>query len=271
MTTRLWWVVVLLVVSACPTAVPCSGCVDAKGVCQLGTAHQACGANGAACSSCFLMHSACVQQVCVLAPDGGGAGGGGGSTVDSGVGGGGGGGGGVNASCPLGCVDSTGACQTGASHLACGTGGVTCTDCTLHHSGCVGQVCILQPDGGGAGSGGAPLTYPDAGTTTRYWDGGTCTGQSCPCFSSDDCGLTQYCHSLDTSGANVFCTAGYRGAGLVGAPCSGESDCFSALCVEASDGGKSCSALCDSATECVPALPKCLYVGFGIDRSLCSP
>jgi hypothetical protein len=39
----------------------------------------------------------------------------------------------------------------------------------------------------------------------------------------------------------------------------------------ASDGGKGCSALCESITDCVPSLPRCTYIGFGIDRSICSP
>jgi hypothetical protein len=93
----------------------------------------------------------------------------------------------------------------------------------------------------------------------------------CPCFSSDDCGPGFTCRSEDSSGLNVFCVPGARGVGAVGATCAGEADCASALCVEASDGGKGCSALCESITDCVPSLPRCTYIGFGIDRSICSP
>ena len=69
----------------------------------------------------------------------------------------------------------------------------------------------------------------------------------------------------------MFCVPGARGVGAAGATCAGEADCASALCVEASDGGKGCSALCESITDCVPSLPRCTYIGFGIDRSICSP
>lgn len=147
-------------------------------------------------------------------------------------------------------------------------------------------------DGGGAGGGSATgggtatgggvgvdagvdagLTrYPDGGTLFRHWDGGSCAVKTdCPCFSSDDCGPGFRCVSEDTTGLNVFCVPGARGAGLVGAPCTLESDCLSALCVTGSDGGNGCSALCETAAECAPAVPRCTYVGFGIDRSICSP
>ena len=113
---------------------------------------------------------------------------------------------------------------------------------------------------------------PDAGNSSCYWDGGSCAQASdCPCFSSDDCAPTFYCHSRDATGLNVYCEPGARGAGALGVPCANEADCASALCVHASDGGSFCSALCDVAAQCVPALPKCTYVGFGTERSLCSP
>jgi hypothetical protein len=92
----------------------------------------------------------------------------------------------------------------------------------------------------------------------------------CPCFSSDDCGPGFSCQSEDATGLNVFCKPGPRGDGGVGAPCAGEADCDSALCVSAT-GGDRCSALCSGPQDCPPSLPTCLFVGFGIDRFLCSP
>ncbi len=121
--------------------------------------------------------------------------------------------------------------------------------------------------------GGTSATYPDGGTLYRFWDGGTCaTKTDCPCFSSDDCGPGFYCHSEDSSGFNVYCVPGQRGAGLVGTACTGEADCLSSLCVSSNnDGGDRCSAICDVNAECHTTLPTCFYVGFGIERSICSP
>ncbi len=127
------------------------------------------------------------------------------------------------------------------------------------------------PDAGVPDAGG-PTKYPDGGSLFRYWDGGTCTVKTdCPCFSSDDCGPGFTCHSEDTSGTNVFCVPGTRGAGLVGAPCAGEADCLSALCIDSATTGQNCSALCDSVADCVSALPRCLYIPFGPAQSICSP
>ncbi|MFT3712582.1 MAG: hypothetical protein QM817_33455 [Archangium sp.] len=185
------------------------------------------------------------------------------------------------------------------SLLACGsrTGPppcVTTADCVA--SICVSGQCVAAPDGGGPGGGGGTTgggggggtdagntvdagrldagatTYPDGGSISRYWDGGSCAVKTdCPCFSSDDCGPGFFCHSEDTTGTKVWCVPGARGPGAVGAPCSSEADCFSSLCIEASDGGNGCSALCETAAECAPSLPQCRYIGFGVDRSICSP
>ncbi len=114
--------------------------------------------------------------------------------------------------------------------------------------------------------------YPDGGSLFRYWDGGTCAVKTeCPCFSSDDCGPGFTCHSEDSSGTKVFCIPGARGAGLVGAACTGERDCLSALCVDSTSSGQKCSALCEVVGECAVPLPRCTYIGFGVDRSICSP
>jgi hypothetical protein len=114
-------------------------------------------------------------------------------------------------------------------------------------------------------------TSADAGPAGRYWDGGTCAVKTdCPCFSSDDCGPGFTCHSEDSTGTHVYCEPGSRGTGAAGAPCSTEADCQSALCVDGTSGTR-CSVLCSTPNDCPASLPRCTYVGFGVERSLCSP
>lgn len=126
--------------------------------------------------------------------------------------------------------------------------------------------------GGGATIDAGPSTSADGGSRFRFWDGGACTVETdCPCFSSDDCGPGFYCHSKDPTGVNVFCIPGARGSGLAGGACAGEADCASALCTDSSSAGKQCSALCDVPAECPVTLPRCTYIGFGVDRSICAP
>lgn len=200
-----------------------------------------------------------------------------------------------------GCCDESGQCQPGTGPYACGMGGATCANCMVQHAVCFEQACVLSYDGGGpgggagggsgggggeaqdaggddagfddAGSGDAgTTTWPDGGTLYRYWDGGTCAVKTdCPCFSSDDCGPGFYCHSEDTTGTQVWCVPGARGAGLAGDACTGEADCLSALCTDSASTGMRCSALCTDMADCPASLPTCQYVGFGVDRSLCAP
>ena len=137
-----------------------------------------------------------------------------------------------------------------------------------------------SPDAGspdaGAADAGLDAGTTDAGRTdagsSRFWDGGSCAVKTdCPCFSSDDCAPTFWCHSEDSTGTKIFCIPGSRGPGAAGAACVGETDCASALCIDSSTAGQRCSAVCDKPADCPSSLPKCTYVGFGVDRSLCSP
>ncbi len=93
----------------------------------------------------------------------------------------------------------------------------------------------------------------------------------CPCFSSDDCAPTFRCFSEDTTGTNIWCLPGPRGAGVAGDLCTSETDCASALCIEPRVGAKRCSQLCDAPADCPSTLPRCLAIGFGVNRSICSP
>lgn len=118
---------------------------------------------------------------------------------------------------------------------------------------------------------GASGRYPDGGTMYRNWDGGTCAVKAdCPCFSSDDCGPGFVCRSEDSTGLAVYCVPGERGDGGVGAPCQTEADCVSALCIDRS-AGSFCSAICSSAADCVPSLPRCLPLAFGPPQPICAP
>lgn len=113
-------------------------------------------------------------------------------------------------------------------------------------------------------------TPVDAGS--EYWDGGACADKrECPCFSSDDCAPTHVCHSEDDSGLAVFCIPGARGPGSAGATCRGQGDCASALCVDGANSAQVCSVLCASPADCPAVLPRCLFIGFGVDRSICAP
>lgn len=256
---------VITITLACVTKPQCAGCHDASGSCLDGTTQQACGRSGEACQRCTA-DMLCSNQVCQPAADAG-----------PGV---------VPCASPCtGCCSPLG-CVAGAAISACGRLGEACQDCGQRHSTCQNQGCVYSPDGGGpgggtgggggAGGGGGTTpdagTYADGGTLSRFWDGGACTlATDCPCFSSDDCAPSFYCHSRDTSGLNVFCIPGARGDGGVGDVCAGEADCRSALCTDSTSAGKRCSALCDVAAECAPTLPRCTYIGFGVDRSICAP
>lgn len=94
---------------------------------------------------------------------------------------------------------------------------------------------------------------------------------ACECFSNYDCPATHACTSLDETGENVWCLEGPRGTGEAGDPCEDETDCESALCVEGDGGQFYCSDLCETADTCPDELPECLYIGFGIDESICAP
>ncbi len=165
----------------------------------------------------------------------------------------------------LGAVSAAGwSCQTTPESM---DGGLQPPD-----AGDAGQLSDAgSPDAGDAGALRDAGT-PDAGPCCSYWDGGTCSNKlNCPCFSSDDCPPTHRCESEDSTGLHVYCKPGVRGPGLVGATCQGELDCRSALCTELSSTVKYCSALCGTKSDCPAVLPKCIYIAFDVNRSICSP
>jgi hypothetical protein len=93
----------------------------------------------------------------------------------------------------------------------------------------------------------------------------------CACFSNADCPAPTRCHALDDSGEQVWCLPGARGAGGLGEACTIDDDCASALCVEDSAAALRCSILCDTDDDCGGTLADCLFIGFGVDESICAP
>lgn len=116
----------------------------------------------------------------------------------------------------------------------------------------------------------APIS--DAATPGPDADQRVCEAAGdCACFSNADCPATTRCHALDDSGAQVWCLPGDRGAGGLGVACTVDDDCASALCVEDSEATLRCSILCDTDDDCGDTLADCLFIGFGVDESICAP
>ena len=93
----------------------------------------------------------------------------------------------------------------------------------------------------------------------------------CACFANVDCPASTRCHALDDSGENVWCLPGPRGAGGLGVACTIDDDCASALCVEDGAADLRCSILCENDDDCSGTLADCLFIGFGVDESICAP
>lgn len=102
--------------SALCNASNCTGCCDAVGACQAGTASTACGSSGSQCIACGGSQQ-CTLGVCTTpGGTGGGSGGGGGSMCSP-------------SNCN-GCCDSTGACRLPtAMSTQCGSNGEACVAC----------------------------------------------------------------------------------------------------------------------------------------------
>lgn len=96
------------------------------------------------------------------------------------------------------------------------------------------------------------------------------TATSCPCFTNYDCPTGYACVSQDSSGTMVYCQIGPRGSGALGATCTGEADCASALCVDGANGGMRCSDICANSNACPADLPVCRFIA-GPDVSICTP
>lgn len=146
-----------------------------------------------------------------------------------------------------------------------------------------------SPAQGGGGNGGEA---PNGGAGGAVSDGG---GGGCPeggapegmggaieacsdigaadCFTNYDCADDQRCENQGTADFAVpCCVTGDRGTAGVGAPCLGENDCASSLCVEGGVCGGICSDRCDSPDECPAELSQCIPIAFsGSDDKFCLP
>ncbi len=114
-----------------PVPPPCSfqtcpnGCCDANGFCEPGQSTPACGDFGQTCQNCALFGEACSGQSCNFFIDA--------STCGP-------------TTCPGGCCDSSGVCQSGSQNNACGIGGNACTNCTQLAEVCdASQACEVPP------------------------------------------------------------------------------------------------------------------------------
>ncbi len=124
---------------------------------------------------------------------------------------------------------------------------------------------------GGPSDAGSSDSGVDGGAHDAGADAGCPTPTSCPCFTSHECPEGYRCESQDSSGSNVFCVPGARGQGDAGDVCTQEGDCGSALCLELDAPPNLCSDLCERGEDCPASLPTCLFIGFGVDQSICSP
>lgn len=102
-------------------ATNCKGCCSVTGQCQPGTAGNACGAGGKACSNCTAQNKGCVSGACQGTPPACGP-----------------------RTCS-GCCDSQGKCQDGTADAACGTRGAACSNCASSGRECVepGSFCAF--------------------------------------------------------------------------------------------------------------------------------
>ncbi len=144
--------------------------------------------------------------------------------------------------CPTGCCDAHGTCQTGTVNTACGSGGLACRDCTLS-----------ELDGGALG-------------------GGTCTdGQ---CASSAVCTCTSGCcdgHGACQPGAsNSAC--GSPGQACEDCTAAG-GQCFGQRCVQGMDAGvcnaQTCAGGCCQSGICEQGITGVACGGSGTNCQNC--
>jgi hypothetical protein len=170
-----------------------------------------------------------------------------------------------------GCSSAGGGASVGGASTA-GTGGTT-----AQGSGGAGGAASGGAGGASTGVGGTGVGGGGA-STGAGGSGGSAPIAACKdvgataCFSNDDCPAADRCQNRGTAAAPVpCCVLGPRGAGQVGAPCGGENDCASALCIE-TDAKSLCTTKCASAKECPATLPKCIPIAFsGSNDTFCTP
>ncbi len=191
------------VVSTCNDSNCPGGCCDANGVCEQGVSSTACGANAVFCQNCLQLGATCQFQECVPSLA-------------------------CNAqTCPGGCCDANGLCETGQSPVACGDFGNLCQNCSSFGASCAGQTCqfvdagtcdsLTCPNGccdvnGFCEPGQSQSSCGDFGNACQNCDllGNMCFGQRCASACSSQtcpdgcCDQFDVCQSGTTNGACGF-------------------------------------------------------------------
>lgn len=206
------------VVTGCNALTCPMGCCEGN-TCQPGTSSSACGAAGAACSTCPNGET-CSNGACS----------------------------GCNAStCPTGCCSGS-TCTTPTSAMACGTAGAACTNCGSKADGCSASgTCSC---GGGAACGtGQECSGGQCVCNAASCPTGCCSGTTCTTPSAMACGTGgAACTSCGTSGdgcsANGSCTCG-NGAG-----CGSGQVCSGGKCI--CDAASCPTGCCQGGTTCQP-------------------
>ncbi len=176
------------------------GCCDSNGFCQPGYSDYQCGNFGGYCQDCLQFGESCLGQQCLFSQFDGGA---------------------CNSqTCPFGCCDSNGFCQSGSSDYQCGNFGNYCQDCPQFGEQCLGQQCAVPP--------------PDGGPF--------CNSQTCPFGCCDSKGVCETGVSANSCGNyGGFCqNCTKNGLQCIGQQCVSNcsQNCFSGCC----DSAGNCQA-----------------------------
>lgn len=218
------------------------GCCDSTGNCQQGTASNACGGNGLACVNCVAMgQTGCDPNArdCTS------------TTVCS------------ASTCPTGCCDGNGNCQSGTSLTACGDDGHACENCPAEGF----TVCAQAPNQcQGVPVNCSPANCPNGCCQTDLNGQQSCVG------GNDDtlCGTQgQACQDCQNDG--LVCS-GQTCATMACSPANCNGCCFQNTCIGENGappppglcgaGGNQClmcnpgqqcvGGQCESTTECGP-------------------
>jgi hypothetical protein len=180
--------------------------------------------------------------------------------------------------CPIGCCDSNGVCQSGASSDACGMSGRACEACTASGAQCFGQRCAEGLEAGVCNAETCPTGCCQSGLCRPGVTGVACggSGMDCQnCLSIDLICSNQQCApdpgaapACNPTNCNCGCCddRGKCLAGLDAGQCgtggrrcvdcsTNGNECLDGVCT-LPDGGKPCSqtcaGCCDAAGACQP-------------------
>ena len=144
-------------------------------------------------------------------------------------------------SCPFGCCDASGQCQSGTAQTACGMGGMACDVCVSGVQACQLQDCVAAGGGGGTTGGGGGATGGSGGGSGGGMGGGTTGGGSGGGTTGGGIG----------GGTGGGTTGGGAGGGAGGGSTGGGVGGGSTGGGVGGGGGTSCS--CDVNAQCSPS------------------